>query len=478
MTTTQQRVHRLLWRWVAPLAGIAALCLAGFFYFHTPRARTHSLTMTAGNPAGTRHDIAEVLRREVAPRGVDLRLRSSVGSEEALDWVNARQVDCALVQGGLSVGDRPNVRLVAMLHIEPLHLLVKKELFEAVSQRLTALEGKTVDTGVEGSGTHTLSVAVLQFAGLSPRQEGRTGGYIPMPMRQEQIQADASALPDAVFVVSSLPSRTAKFLVSRHGYRLVPLPFGEAFALESVNAPERERRDQAGKSVDKGRTYSTQIPAFTYGVEPPMPAQPLPTLGTRLLLVAHKDVDSEAVRQLIETLFNTEFAKVAHPPLDPKMMELPPELPWHDGAESYRRHNQPLVSGDVLGLGQKIAAILAATLSGLVVLWQWFLRRQRSAHAIEFRQLLSRAVKLDEEAMRLEENDQADLKTLLALRGQLAQVRGEALDRFTEGDLDDHELMASVLAHVNTSRDYLTRLIAKHHTDSSGAATKGEPRPS
>src|SRR5262245_20332671 len=317
-----------------------------------------------------------------------------------------------------------------------------------------------------GSGTHTLSEAVLKFAGISPQKEGQSGGYIPVPLCQKMMQSESASLPDAIFVVSSLPSQTAKMLVTKHGYRLVPLPFGEAFALESLTRDERELRGQAAHTIDKGRTYAAVIPAFTYGVEPPMPPEPLPTLGNRLLLVANKDVDSRAVVQLIEALFATEFAKIIRPPLDPKLMDLPPELPWHNGADIYRQRNHPIVSGDVLNLAQKGVAILAAGLSGLVVLWGWLRQRRQSEKAKEFRQLLNQVTKLDDEAMRLEETGAAELSALLVLRSQLAQLRSEALDRFTEGELDDNDLMASLLEHVNISRDHITRLIAqRRHGD-------------
>jgi hypothetical protein len=45
------------------------------------------------------------------------------------------------------------------------------------------------------------------------------------------------------------------------------------------------------------------------------------------------------------------------------------------------------------------------------------------------------------------------------LRARLAQLRSEALDRFSEGELDDNQLTTSFLAHVGAARDYVTRLI-------------------
>jgi TRAP-type uncharacterized transport system substrate-binding protein len=280
-----------------PLAGLAALGFATFLYFYTPRERSYQLKMTAGNTLGTRHELAEILRAEVASQGLLLDIRGSVGSEQALDRVNDRTLDLALVQGGLRVSDRPNVRQIATLHVEPLHLLVKKDLWKPVSAHLTALEGKTVNAGEVGSGTHTLAVSVLAFAGLRPRTSEADRGYVPMPMSgRDMLDApDAGRLPDAVFVVSSLPSDTVKELVARYGYRLVPLPFGEAFALLALDKEEHCQLGRDEPHLDKARTYAATIPAFTYGVEPPVPESALPTLGNRLLLVGHKDVDRQAV---------------------------------------------------------------------------------------------------------------------------------------------------------------------------------------
>jgi hypothetical protein len=232
-----------------------------------------------------------------------------------------------------------------------------------------------------------------------------------------------------------------------------------------------------GFEVEWGRAYVAVIPAFTYGVEPPTTAEPLLTLGKRLLLVAHKDVDNLAVVQRIEGLYATDFAKIIRPPLDAKLMDLPPELPWHPGAQHYRQRNRPIVSGDVLNFTQKGVTILAAVLSGVVVLWQWLWQRRLAAKAKEFRQLLNQVTKLDDEAKRLEEDGAADMKILLSLRRQLAQIRSAALDRFTNGELNDNDLMADLLAHVSSSLDYLTGLIAQRRNASGNSTAKEQPRP-
>src|SRR5262245_39410739 len=203
---TRNRLIRVLSKWLALFVGLAALAAALFFYFHSPGPRSYHLRMTAGNEAGMRHQLALRMNSEAAQRSVTVDLVPSAGSEQALDWVNSRKVDVALVQGGLSADDRPDVRQVATLHVEPMHLLVKKELHAAASASLTALRGKTVDLGEVGSGTNALSTAILDFVGLQPRDRDPTGGYLPLTLNRQQLHGehDIRRLPDAVFVVSTL----------------------------------------------------------------------------------------------------------------------------------------------------------------------------------------------------------------------------------------------------------------------------------
>jgi hypothetical protein len=146
--------------------------------------------------------------------------------------------------------------------------------------------------------------------------------------------------------------------------------------------------------------------------------------------------------------------------VDPGHMDLPPEVPWHDGVEQYRRRNRPLVPGDVMELGQKGAAVLGVVASGAVVLVGWMLGRRKIRKALESRKVLNEVNRLDEETTRGAENGAMSPDQLVAARAQLIQLRAAALDRYADGELDD-QLMACFLAHVNSSRDNLTRLIAQ-----------------
>lgn len=462
--STQTRLRRVLWKWVAPLAGLAALVFAVFSYFHAPGNGRYHLRMTAGSAKGTRYQLALKLGEEAARRNLTLEVIPTVGSEEALDRVNRRELDAALVQGGLAANGRPDVRQVATLYIEPMQVLVRKELFDDASASLTALRGKTVDLEEVGSGSHSLAVAILNFVGLQPRDRDPARGYIPVSLDREKLftEQDTARLPDAVFIVSSLPAPTAKVLVTRHAYRLVPLPFAEAFALESLGkaAGDEQPRTAHGR-IEMGRIHATTIPPFVCSAEPPVPAAPVPTLGTRLLLVAHKDMPARAAYQLIEATYAAEFGRVVHPPLDAKLMDLPPEFPWHPGAQLFLERNRPVVSGAVMDATHKGMAILAAAVSGLFVLWQWSKQHGQFLRDKGLNDYIRGVARIEEQAAGTDATQPTALPQLVALRQELGHLKSEVLDRFTRGELAGKELLAGFLIQVNDTRDFISGLIGQ-----------------
>jgi TRAP-type uncharacterized transport system substrate-binding protein len=457
------RFNRILFRWLAPAVGVAALGVALFVYFHDPGPRSYRLRGTAGNELGMRHQLAVRLQKEAADRNLESVLTPCSGSEEALDWVNARRVDVALVQGALSPAGRDNVRQVATLHVEPLHLLVKKELLAEVSASLTALRGKTIELEEVGSGSHSLATAVLEFVGLRPRDQD-PAGYVPTTVGREGLlgEAEVGRLPDAVFLISSLPSPTMTHLVHRHGYRLVPLPFAEAFALESLGRRDDTLAAGARGTIVNGRVQAATIPAYTYSVDPPVPDKPLPTLGTRLLLVAHKDVPPRAAYRLVEATYAAEFGKIVRPPLDPKLLDLPPEFPWHDGSVLYQERNSPVLSGEVMDSTHKGLAIFAAAASGLFVLWQWMKMSGQRARISGLGQHLAAATRLEERVVAAEQARPVVAADLVALRDELNRLKVQALDELTQDELAGRELLTGFLVQVNDLRNHLTALIVRH----------------
>ncbi len=455
------------------LAGLAAIALAvRYARTRVDRPASHFLRLSAGQALGVRHRMALRLAVEARGRGVRLNVQPCAGSDEALDLVDAGMLDLAMVQGGLNRGGRRHVRQVATLQVEPLHLLVKGDLFPDVSRNLAALRGKVVNLGEKGSGTARLAREVLTFAGLRAGTgagavaEPLAGDFTATALGYEELEsfADPAGMPDAIFLVSTLPSRVARHLVARHGYRLVPLPFGEAFALDAL-VPEADAGVVAPApgpgtaAVNRIHVDESRIPAFTYGVDPAVPEQAIPTLGTRLLLVAHEATDPRAIPPLLDAIYTSPFAQASRPPLDTSLLELPAEWPPHAGLTAHLDRNKPLIAADLVDLLEKEVSIVGVAAGGLFVLWQWVRRWYRRRRERGLESYLLKVMEIEDRTARQESAPSPSLPELLALQADLGALKGEALRKFAEGEIEGDELISGFLTYANDARESLTRLI-------------------
>ena len=470
--------------WTVGGLAVLAFGLAAWAFFRGEvEGRPFALSITGCNRFELRHQIAGMLKEEAGRHGITLVIRAAAGSEEALRWVDSGALDLALVQGGLHPAGLHHVRQVAALMVEPLHLLVKPEIFGKGgdspadrSERLQELKGKTINIGPATGGTHWMSLEALRFIGLEPDTATTPGDCrieIRGPAELERID-DPEDLPDAVFLTSALPSRVAKHLVTTHGYRLVGLPFAEAFALDAFNDPEG---GGSGFVVDKMHVHDAIIPAFTYQVDPvPVPPEPVHTLGARMLLVARDDVDPGAIAGLLGVILETRFARVAKPGLGIDLLDLPPELPLHDGTRAFLRRSKPLIAGDLLDLLDKAATIGAPAIGGALFVWQWYRQRTRRRRDEGFEHYIGRVTEIERRALQLEMDALLELRELLRLQHDLGHLKAEALARFVDGELAGEDLMSGFLAQVNDARNYLARLIL-HERDNLEEEAKEQGRP-
>jgi len=443
------------------LLGIAiGLLLLSFYWLRPTGTPKHStLKMTAGDASGLRHKLALELAKEATRRGIVIDVQPTIGSEAALEGLTNGEFDLAFVQGGLATENMPRIRQLTAMHIEPLHLLVRAELCERIATSgLRVLGGCEVNVGPVGSGTQVLASEVLKFAGLDASTKAEKGSsYRAVSLNyRELIEKSASELPDAIFTVSSLPSPLADFLIESHGYRLVPLPFGEALSLEAflqLGVP------LATGSIDKRHLFETRIPAFTYSVSRAEPPQPIATIGTRLLLAANERVPNDVVQGLLDVLYNSNFALAERPPLDAGLLDLPSEFPLHAGAVQYRTRNKPLIAGDAIDYWEKVLAITATLAGGTFFMVQWYLRWSRRKREASFANYMKHVIAIESAAMQTELSAKLDLGQLIRLQRELADLKSEAVRKFASGELEGEGLIHSFLALVNDARNQLTRLI-------------------
>ena len=399
---------------------VVAVLASAALYWHGSRQKRYRLRMTAGDSIGHRQELAEILRQEAAHYGLDIELVPSIGGDEALELVAARKLDVAMV-ASLTSFRSPELREVTAVLREHLHLFVRDSI--PVDGGAAALRGKRLNLGTEHSGTQLVAERVLTFMGLVAGKDyeptySTTSELFTMPIEQ---------LPDGMFVISPLPATGRVGFAERRGFHLFAIPFGEAMALR------------------EGRLHPATIPAFTYGVDPPVPPTPLPTVATSMLIVAHRDVPEAAVQLLLTALFESDFARRANLPalttagIDPRH-----DFPLHLGTKIYLRRKDPVLTIQFIDGLENLRSFLASGALAAFLLWRWWSKRRLIGFEIFFDQV----TEVEQEALALEAQGGLTETVRRKLRQRLSAVKSTALERYAEGHLHGGEQLVGFLTHA------------------------------
>jgi hypothetical protein len=347
---------------------------------------------------------------------------------------------------------------VTSLEKEHLHLLVKSELAE---KGLSGLHGKRFAFGPPTTASYHVARDVLDFVSLLPTIETKSGGYLIDSMTREQgvreldriasleepARAEAIArLPDAVMFLATLPSPLARRLITSFGYKLVQLPFADAYGLDRLNPASAE-----GVRVDRALLTPGVIPAYTYGGDPAEPAKECPTICVPLILVAQDGADPEAVSLLLETIYASPLTNEIRPPA---LNEQVNAFPRHPGTERYLHRNDPVLTPEVAHRLATMAGGTGAFLSGMIAVYGFLRLRKLNRfewyyHEIAQIEMLARGLEIDPAAP----TDVASLQCHLEAR--LTALKCKVLEDFAEGGLRGEGLMAGIIALINDTRDSL-----------------------
>jgi TRAP-type uncharacterized transport system substrate-binding protein len=424
--------------------------------------RTHRIHMTTDTTPRTVL-LGKQLRAEGARHHLDIVLTAKeYGTLDALELVDApNEIKLALAVAGVTAREYQHVQMVTSLATEHLHLLVKGELAE---KGISGLRGKRFALGPPTTASYHVARDVLSFIGLLPTIEikGRGHGISSMTPQEalremarieslgEPARARAVArLPDAVMFLAPLPSPFARQLVAGFGYKLVPLPFAEAYALDRLNPPSAE-----GVRVDRSMLTPGVIPTYTYRGDPAEPAKECATISAPLILVGQDDADPEAVSLLLETIFDSPLRNAIRPPA---MNEQVHAFPRHPGTERYLHRNDPLLTPELASRLVAVAGGTGAFLSGVIAFYGFLRLRNLNRFESYYREigqieLIARGLEEDPAAP-------ADVPSLRSyLEGRLAALKCKALKEFAEGGLKGEGLMAGIIALINDTRESLARM--------------------
>lgn len=445
-----------------------------------PSVRTYQVKCAGGVASFNRYKILEYLKRHQQEVDLEVEIVETEGTSEAIARVQSGELDLALVNGLLRFPQADNIRQVATLTVEPMHLLVKEEFAEKVSQDFAELGALSINVGPEGSETSLLAGAVIKFLKLERvHPEGlrlvrlRFGGLLDLLRQLEEsdaakTQEQRAKLPDAMFFSSTLPSPFVERMVRVAKYDLVPLPFTEAFAQISVEEEDFDR-----DHVDQIHAETAEIPAFTYGGTNPVPQTNSSTFGCPLIVIAHKDLPDEVVRRLLDRIFSGAVNRLYQPP---HLSQVAPTYAFHPSSITYRDKDKPLVRADIANLIQQLLSVLGPLLGGCFALYSFYRWRQVLRFLERFRELqrLDLAAKgmLDLEDLPTESEAR-----VAALEARLSDLQSQVVDDFCKNYFYGDGVLENFLSVMQETRGYL-RHTQRTSTDSAARPDQTSPAPS
>ena len=376
----------------------------------------------------------------------------ATGSLDMLSQVNSGRLDFAIVHGGVDMDHYRNVRQIGVLSVAPVHLLIKKEYHAAVLDDLRNLRGRTISLG---SGTHTvmywLAQEILAFVEVKPEEYQA----LVVPLEELASENDRTRLPDVVFISTMPPSELVRRLVAGFGYRLVPLPFGDAFQLTALHL---DRRPAITEGIRKENIVDATIPAYAYEASPAVPPQTMPTLGLRVLLITNSRTDRAMVARLLDLMIASRFAEALHPTLDATMVRQHAEVPWHPGALDYRNRDDPLITGERIGVLSNALQILLPAGGTVLLAWGWLRNRIRLRRELGFDRFIALVSGVERRALALEQSGAHDRQAIRRLHNELCTIKDAALERIAVGEASASTLVMSLFSHISDVRDFLAHL--------------------
>ena len=294
MKWTKRRLFRprfrgVSWRDVAvtflPLSAALGVALWAVLHFVRPAA-PGSITISTGPQGSSFERSAERYAKAFARSGVTLHLRPSNGSLENLRRLAdpAGGVDIGFVQVGVRLPDpapgepRRELASLGTISRQPLYVLVRGA---APPDRLSALAGRRLAVGPEGSGTRFLALRLLKANGIEP------GGATTLVDLDDELVGEAldKGELDAAFLMGDSASpQVIRKLIRRQGIHVM--------RLSQVDAYLRRFQD-----LDR-----IVIPMGAYDLAQNLPAADLDLIASSVELVARADLHPAISDLLLETM--------------------------------------------------------------------------------------------------------------------------------------------------------------------------------
>jgi len=207
--------------------------------------------------------------------------------------------------------------------------------------------------------------------------------------------------------------------------------------------------------ADRSVFSATTIPANAYGSDPPIPAQPCPTVSAPLLLLAQDDADPLAIELLLETIYDSPLKNELRPlPLKDQVNS----FPLHSGTERYLHRNDPVLTPELASNVGTLGGGIGAFISGAIAVYSFLRLRKLRRFEAYYRELgqielVARGIVIDPDAPTTPLSLRAHLET------RLSDLKCRVLIDFAEGGMMGEGLMTGIIAPINDTRNSLSGML-------------------
>ncbi|WP_278911725.1 TAXI family TRAP transporter solute-binding subunit [Deinococcus wulumuqiensis] len=307
------------------MLSLSALVLAGTAT--VAFAQNAFITIGSGSTTGVYFPVATGMAKMMNDAGgIRANARSTGGSVFNMNGIKSGELDMAIVQNDVAYyaykgtgidafkgKANPNVRSLAVLYPEVLHVIVRKD---AGINTIADLKGKRVVTGDLGSGSEQTALQVLEAYGLDFKDLGQQ--LRVSPAQGISLMQDKRA--DALFYTVGVGASAIAQIAQTTDVKLIPVSGNQATAL-----------------LKKYPFYVRyNIPAKSYKGQ----GATVPGVAVQATLVTSSSVDTDTVYKAMKAAFSNEKAlKALHPALannyaDAKAVKGLP-APLHPGAVKF-----------------------------------------------------------------------------------------------------------------------------------------------
>ncbi|WP_164660893.1 TAXI family TRAP transporter solute-binding subunit [Tropicibacter sp. Alg240-R139] len=266
-----------------------------FLQLHPPK----TLRIAAGPEGGAYNQVAKRYVEELARDGITLEVIETAGSVENEQLLVGRQVDAALLQGGIMVRD-PEIEAVGSIFFEPMIFLARSELNLPGNPALW--RGLKINGGRPGSGTSAAYVDFLAAIELDLLANQTVAiGYD---------DAISALIADEIDVAVFVAPIDAPYLQRAYGHpdiQFVPLDHSDAIARRLAYAT------------------TVTVPPGAISLDPVIPSKPQSILALEARLAVTPDLHPALVNRL------TMAAKALHGARD--IITDPDAFPSIDGTD-------------------------------------------------------------------------------------------------------------------------------------------------